>query len=156
MNYSSRKHPTDCVIIMSEAFGETRQKTLQCEINSYPVCIYANKLVSFIEIFGLGESDAGPYRKIMNLVQEYQTKRTLEHESDVDDFMREKEVKYYVCSVFAHHWFLNDLDQIPDPSFGVLEAIARAAVAEAQGYRALKWILEFFKDKLYGGLDLAR
>lgn len=155
MHHSSRKHLTDHAVIMSEAFGETWQKTSQCEMNLYPVCIYTNKLLSFIEIPGLGESEAGPYKKIMDLVHEYQNTRTLKEESAVEGPIREKEVKDYMCSVFVHHWFLKDLDQTPDPRFGVLEAIARADVAEAQGYRALKLIVAFFKEEQYGGLDLA-
>jgi len=67
-----------------------------------------------------------------------------------------KKSKYYVCSVFFHHWFLKDLDQTPDPSFGVLEAVSRADVAEAQGYRALKLIIAFFKQKQFGGLNSTR
>jgi hypothetical protein len=66
--------------------------------------------------------------------------------------MREKEVRYYVCSVFFHHWFLKNLDNTPNPSFGALEALTRADVAEAQGYRALQWIAASFKEKQYGGL----
>ena len=113
-------------------------------------------MLSFIEIAGLGESETGPYKKIMNLVREYQTNRSLCNESDIDGPLRAKEVKYYVCSVFFHHWFLKNLDKIPDPSFGVFEAISRADVAEAQGYRALKRIVAFFEEKRYGGLNLAK
>jgi hypothetical protein len=40
---------------------------------------------------------------------------------------------------------LKDLDQTPDPSFGVFEAISRADVAEVQGYRALKLIVAFLE-----------
>ena len=54
----------------------------------------------------------------MDLVRDYQNTRNLEHESVVDDILRQKEVNYYVCSVFFHHWFMKDLDQIPEPSFG--------------------------------------
>jgi hypothetical protein len=68
--------------------------------------------------------------------------------------MRAKQVKYYVCFVFV--WFLKDLDQTPDPSFGVFEAILRADVAKAQGYRAFKPIKRFFKVKQYDGLNLAK
>jgi hypothetical protein len=136
----------------SEAFGETSRETLQCKINPYPLYIHINNLLSFIEILGLGESKAGPYEKIMKLVHEYQIARTLYNESAVDGPMREKEVRYYVCSVFFHHWFLKNLDNTPNPSFGALEALTRADVAEAQGYRALQWIAASFKEKQYGGL----
>ena len=58
-----------------------------------------------------------------------------------------------MCSVFVHHWFL-ELDQTPDPRFGVLEAVARVDVAEAQGHRAFKLIDALFKEEQFGGLDL--
>lgn len=92
----------------------------------------------------------------MNLVHKYQTQRALQHERAVDDPTREKEIKYYVCSVFVHYWFLKDLDQTLDLSFGVFEAVSRADIAEAQGYWALKLIVAFLKEKQDGGLDLVK
>ena len=66
--------------------------------------------------------------KVMNLVHEYQIERNLEQESAVDGLMRKREVRYYVCSVFFYHWFLKDLDQTPDPSFGVLMLLRHKAI----------------------------
>ena len=95
----------------------------------------------------------GPYEKIKRLIRNYEGERKLANESWVDDATREKEIKCYVCSVFVHHWFL-ELDQTPDPRFGVLEAVARVDVAEAQGHRAFKLIDALFKEEQFGGLDL--
>jgi hypothetical protein len=109
-------------------------------------------LFSFIEIPRPEELEAGRHEKIKTLIQEYQAQRNLKNETAVNDLMREKEIKHYVCSVFFHHWFVKNLDATPHPTFGVSEAIARADVAEAQGYRALKTMMAFLKENKFGGL----
>ena len=111
-----------------------------------------NTLLSFLEI--LGNPDAASDKTIiMELVGKYRNTRNLDNESVVDDLSRQREVNYYVCSVFFHYWFLKNLDEIPDPSFGVMEACSRADVAEAQGYRAMKGIVAFLTSSRFGGLD---
>jgi hypothetical protein len=117
---------------------------------------YTYALLSFVEILCLEEIEAGPYNMIKSLVHNFTAGRDLQGEGDVNNSTRGREIKNYVCSVFVHYWFLKDLDQVLDPRFGVYEAVARADVAEAQSFRALKLIEAFFKEENFGGLDSAK
>ena len=109
--------------------------------------------LSFLEILPRNIL-AGPSGKMAELIRKYETTRNLECETEMTDAMHQTEVEYYICSLFYHYWMLKDIDQTPDPTFGVLEAVARADVATAQGYRALMRIAAFLQDRKYGGVDM--
>ena len=64
--------------------------------------ICTNELPSFIEIPGLGRVKGGPYDKVVNLLQEYQTERSLEKDSAIDGPMREKEVESFTVLNSLH------------------------------------------------------
>lgn len=99
---------------------------------------------SFLEILSLEKAKSGPYQKMKELICGYEAKRDLVDEMFLDrTFLRERELKYYMCSLFAHYWLRRDLDNFLNPSFGTSEAITRAYVAEAQGRQAIEMIVEF-------------
>jgi hypothetical protein len=118
-------------------------------------------LLSFVEILYCEEIEAGPHKMMESLIHKYtahnyKTENVMQGEEYVDDSTRRREINHYMCSVFVYNWFSKDLEQVPDPTFGVHEAIARVDVAEAHAGRAFRRIEAFFKEKKLGDLDSAK
>ena len=95
----------------------------------------ANTFPSFLEILTVDNKQAVLLEDITHLISAYQS---LANKNELDAIIHKNEVKFYVCSVFSYYWFENDPSKTPNPDFGTEEAVVRADVVEAQGYRALR------------------